>query len=59
MTEIIVGWNEDTAPMDKQTAGEAPWLLQVTGRQLLLQENRVGGGRGGPANVVEEAESRP
>ena len=51
--------NEDTAPMDQQAVGEAPWLLQVAGRQLLLQENRIGGGRSGPANVVEEAESRP
>ena len=54
-----MGWNEETVPMDKQTVGEALWLLQFAGRQLLLQENRIGGSRGGPANVVEEAESRP
>ena len=54
-----MGWNKDTTPMDKQTVGEAPWLLQVVGRELLLKKDGVIGRRSCTANVGEEIERRP
>ena len=51
--------NKDPAPMEKQSVREAPRLLQVAGRELLLKMDGVVGRRSGAANVGEEAECRP
>ena len=51
--------NKDPAPMEKQSVREAPRLLQVAGRELLLKKDGVVGRRSGAANVGEETERRP
>ena len=59
VTEIIMRRNKDPAPMEEQSVREAPGLLQVAGRELLLKKCGVICRRSGASNVGEETERWP
>ena len=51
--------HEHPAPMEKQSVGEAPWLVQLTRGKLLPQELGIWRCRGSLTDEVEEGEGGP
>ena len=59
MAQVVMVWNEDAGPVEKETVIEVPWCRQLTSLQALEELLGVRNCCCSPTNVIKEGERRP